>query len=65
MEQVATGEDVWITWIVDRLNVLSETMGVTIPILGDINRMADEYLAKWEKDLLEKAGIDPETLPKD
>ena len=65
VEQVATGEDVWITWIADRLNVLSETMGVTIPILGDINRMADEYLAKWEKDLLEKAGIDPETLPKD
>ena len=55
VEQVATGEDVWITWIADRLNVLSETMGVTIPILGDINRMADEYLAKWEKDLLEKA----------
>ena len=65
VEQVATGEDVWITWIADRLNVLSETMGLMIPILGDINRMADEYLAKWEKDLLEKAGIDPETLPKD
>ena len=65
VEQVATGEDVWITWIADRLNVLSETMGLMIPILGDINRMADEYLAKWEKDLLEKAGIDQETLPKD
>ena len=61
--QMEEGEDVWITWIDDRLHVLSESMGVRIPILGEMDRMADDYLVRWEGELLEKAGIDPGTLP--
>ena len=65
MVQISEGNDVWITWIADRLNVLSETMGVSIPVLKTIDRMADEYLAAWEKELIERSGIDPDTLPKE
>lgn len=65
MVQISEGNDVWITWIADRLNVLSETMGVSIPVLKTIDRMADEYLAAWERELIERSGIDPDTLPKE
>ena len=38
--QIESGEEVWITWIAERLNLLSESMGVSIPILRRINRLA-------------------------
>lgn len=60
--QTETGEDVWITWIADRLYTLSEISGLDIPILDDVNAMADDYLKRWEKDLLEKAGLDERSL---
>ena len=61
--QIESGEEVWITWIAERLNLLSESMGVSIPILRRINRLADEYLERWEKELLDRTGISPSDLP--
>lgn len=61
--QIESGEEVWITWIAERLNLLSESMGVSIPILRRINRLADECLECWEKELLDRTGISPSDLP--
>lgn len=61
--QIESGEEVWITWIAERLNLLSESMGVSIPILRRINRLADEYLERWEEELLDRTGISPSDLP--
>lgn len=61
--QIESGEEVWITWMAERLNLLSESMGVSIPILRRINRLADEYLERWEKELLDRTGISPSDLP--
>ena len=61
--QIESGEEVWITWMAERLNLLNESMGVSIPILRRINRLADEYLERWEKELLDRKGISPSDLP--
>ncbi len=53
-EQISTGEDVWITWIADRLWTLKEEARLSIPVLDKIIEMADDYLDKWERSL---AGV--------
>ncbi len=57
VSQVAGGEDVWITWIADRLDLLSERMGVDNPTIRRIDRMADDFLERWESELLERNGL--------
>ena len=56
-EQIETGEDVWITWIADRLWLLREDVGLSIPVLDRVIRMADDYLERWESELLERNGL--------
>ena len=56
-EQIETGEDVWITWIADRLGLLREDAGLSIPVLDRVIRMADDYLERWESELLERNGL--------
>lgn len=63
--QISDGEEVWITWIADRLVLLHEQFDIRIPVLSDIVDMADDFLARWEMELLEKSGIDPNNLPRD
>ena len=55
--QIETGEDVWITWIADRLWLLREDAGLSIPVLDRVIRMADDYLERWESELLERNGL--------
>lgn len=45
--------------------LLQEQFGMRIPVLSDIVGMADDFLARWERELLEKAGIDLMDLPED
>ncbi|MCL2148501.1 MAG: hypothetical protein FWH47_04085 [Methanomassiliicoccaceae archaeon] len=52
-EQSKTGQGVWITWIASRLEEFAEG-GMSIPILRDVTKLADEYLAEWERGLLLK-----------
>lgn len=61
--QISDGEEVWNTWIAERLSLLSERGGVRIPILAEVNRMADEYMERWERELLDSAGVDARDLP--
>ncbi|MDR2866376.1 MAG: hypothetical protein LBV13_03115 [Methanomassiliicoccaceae archaeon] len=46
-EQSGKGKAVWITWIANRLEEFAER-GMNVPILDRMNKMADEYLVKWE-----------------
>ena len=56
-EQISTGGDVWITWIADRLWALKEEAGLSIPVLDKIIGVADDYLEKWERGLLERNNL--------
>ena len=42
------GQDVWITWIGERLDILIEK-GLAIPIIKDIDKLRDDYYKKLEK----------------
>ena len=55
--QIETGEDVWITRIADRLWLLRKDAGLSIPVLDRVIRMADDYLERWESELLERNGL--------
>jgi len=49
INQIKTnGEDVWITWIGERLDELI-VRGLTIPIMKDINKIRDKYFYNLEK----------------
>lgn len=50
-EQISTGEDVWITWVADRLWILREEARLSIPVLDKIIEMADDYLDRWGRSL--------------
>ncbi|MDO5853715.1 MAG: hypothetical protein Q4Q62_06685 [Thermoplasmata archaeon] len=54
--QISEGEDVWITWIADRMYYFSEKFGSDIPILDDLLGMADRFLDQWEREMEAKAG---------
>lgn len=43
-----SGEDVWITWIGERLDIL-EDEGLNIPIMKEINELRDNYFEQIEK----------------
>jgi len=51
--QSKIGPAVWITWITNRLEEFEE-MGLNIPILGEMIKLSDEYIAEWERDLLSR-----------
>jgi len=42
------GQDVWITWVGERLDELIDK-GLTIPIMKDVDKLRDEYFEKIEK----------------
>lgn len=48
-----TDQDVWITWVGERLDILEEK-GLDIPIMKEINKLRDEYFDKLELKLKEK-----------
>ena len=52
-DQSGRGKAVWITWIANRLEEFAER-GMNIPILGDIMRLSDGYIAEWERDILSR-----------
>ena len=58
-DQVEDGEDVRITWIADGFYALAERTGYEIPILKELLRMADSFLERWERELLEASGDKP------
>ncbi len=47
------GQDVWITRIGERLHILQD-MGITIPIMKDIDKLSDDYYKKLEKEQKKK-----------
>lgn len=49
----ASGNDVWITWVGERLDLLEEK-GMNIPVMKDINKMRDDYFTACEKKLRDK-----------
>ncbi len=56
--QVKEGEDVWITWFYDRMATLSEKYDVYIPILNRISKMSDDFIRKWEEEMISKLPED-------
>lgn len=46
-----SGQNVWITWIGERLDILEEK-GIIIPIMKEINKLRDEYFEELEKNYL-------------
>jgi len=46
-----SGQDVWITWIGERLDILEEN-GIVIPIMKEIDKLRDKYFEKLEKNYL-------------
>ena len=48
-----SGEDVWITWIGERLDLLVER-GLSIPIMDQIDKLRDTYLKDFEQKFLKK-----------
>jgi hypothetical protein len=52
-KQSKIGQAVWITWITNRLEEFVER-GMNIPILDEMIKLADEYIAEWERGLLSR-----------
>ena len=50
-----SGEDVWITWIGERVDIL-EDEGINIPIMKEINELRDNYFEQIEKNSKQKQG---------
>jgi len=48
-----SGEDVWITWIGERLDILMEK-GLNIPIIDQIDELRDTYFEEFERKFAEK-----------
>jgi len=48
-----SGEDVWITWIGEQLDILQER-GVNIPIMNEVNKLRDAYFDHLEQEFLKK-----------
>ena len=43
-----SGQDVWITWVGERLDLLGEK-GINIPIMKEVNKLRDEYFYQLER----------------
>ena len=41
-------QDVWITWVGERLDIL-ESRGLVIPIMNEFNKLREEYFNEYEK----------------
>jgi hypothetical protein len=52
-EQSRAGKDVWITWITSRLEILEER-NIKVPIINEMRTLSEEYLEKWERDLISR-----------
>ncbi len=48
-----SGNDVWITWVGERLDLLEEK-GLNIPVMKEINKLRDDYFKTCEKRLKNK-----------
>jgi hypothetical protein len=48
-----SGEDVWITWIGERLDLLMEK-GLNIPVINQIDKLRDTYFEELERTFAEK-----------
>jgi hypothetical protein len=48
-----SGEDVWITWIGERLDLLMEK-GLNIPVIDQIDKLRDTYFEELERAFSEK-----------
>ena len=48
-----SGEDVWITWIGERLDLLMEK-GLNIPVINQIDKLRDTYFEELERTFSEK-----------
>ncbi|MDP1694849.1 MAG: hypothetical protein Q8L34_04895 [Candidatus Woesearchaeota archaeon] len=46
-----SGEDVWITWIGERFDLLEERNKIKIPIMNEINKLREQYFEKYEEEL--------------
>ena len=55
INQIHSGQDVWITWVGERLDLLEEK-GLSIPIMPEINRLREEYLQDFEKRMSSKTS---------
>ena len=43
--------------IADRLWLLKEQAELSVPVLDSVIRMADDFLERWEAELLERNGL--------
>lgn len=43
-----SGNDIWVTWVGERLDLLEER-GLNIPIMKEINKMTDDHFRMYEK----------------
>src|SRR3989338_11329072 len=41
-------QDVWITWVGERLDILSER-GVDLPIMNEVDKLREEYFERYDK----------------
>jgi len=41
-------QDVWVTWVGERLDILSER-GVDIPIMNEVDKLREEYFERYDK----------------
>ena len=48
----------WITWFCDRLTTMSERYDTYIPILNRITKLSDEFIVKWEQEMIDKLPED-------
>lgn len=54
--QSAGGHGVWITWITERMELLSERK-IRIPVLEKMVSLSDEYMERLEKEIVERNKI--------
>lgn len=48
-----SSQDVWITWVGERLDIL-EDKGLNIPVMKEINQLREKYFEEYEKKYLKK-----------
>ena len=58
LNQVNDGEGVWITWVEDKMRRIHEESQIRIPILKELTKLSDEFIAKWEQEMIDKLPED-------
>ena len=51
-----SGEDVWITWVGERFDLLVQR-GLSIPIMDQIDKLRDTYFEELEQKVLQKTNV--------